>query len=323
VTTPVRALVLVGLVVLVALMWLASFANERLETVASGIAALAPRRFESLSVVAAGTGGTYENHLRLGPAIAVGFGETLVLVDAGRGTAQALRRAGIPVEQPTALLLTSLLPENVLGLDDWLWGVTLAGDGEARRILGPPGTRALVEALLAAHRAGAQVGAAAFGVAPEPALEVVEADDGFETALGELTLSAKAQRGGPLPALAWRIEVGGRSAVVSGAGFDPEALVDAARGADLWVHEALVGASLEQALAAGGADAEPLAREAALHTRLEDAGALAARAGARRLALVRLRPPPVYAFEYRRQVAASYSGPVAIPDDGETLEVAP
>jgi len=319
VSTHVRALVLVGLIALVGLMWIVSFANERLETVASGIAALAPRRFESLTVVAAGTGGSYENHLRLGPVIAVGLGDTLVLVDAGRGTAQALRRATIPVEQPSALLLTSLLPENVLGLDDWLWGVTLAGDGTRRQVIGPPGTRALVDGLRAAHRAGMSAGASAFGVPPEAPLEAIEAGDGFESTLGGLTLRATEQRGGPLPALVWRIEAGGRSAVISGAGFDEEALVEAARGADVWVHEALYGASLDQALAAGGSAAEPLAREAALHTRLEEIGALATRAAVRQLALVRLRPPPVYALEYRRLVGASFPGPVSVPDDGDEI----
>jgi ribonuclease BN (tRNA processing enzyme) len=323
VSTQIRTGVLLALVVLLGAMWALSFASKRLEKVASGVAALPPRRFESLAVVAAGTGGTYENHLRLGPAIAVGLGDTLVLVDAGRGAAQALRRAGIPVEQPAALLLTSLLPENVLGLDDWLWGVALAGDGAARQVIGPPGTRALVEGLRAAHRAGAGAEAAAFGVEAEPPLELVEAGDGFERSVGSLSLRAKTQQGGPLPALAWRIEGGGRSVAVSGVGFDPESLVEAARGSDLWVHDALYGASLDQALAAAGASGEALAREAALHTRLEDVGALAARAGARRLALVRLRPPPVYALEYRRLVSASFGGAVLVPEDGETIELRP
>lgn len=318
-TTQLRAVLLIGLAVLVALMWSVHFANRRLETVASGIAALEPRSFASLTVVAAGTGGRYENHLRLGPVIAVGLGETVVLVDAGRACAEALRRAKIPVEQPAALLLTSLLPENTLGVDDWLWGVALAGGGEARKVIGPPGTRALVEGLRAAHRSGARADAALSGVEAEPALEIVEAGDGFATELGGLSLRAMEQRGGPLPALAWRIEGGGRSAVVSGVGFDAEALVEAARGADLWVHEAVYGASLDQAVSAGGESAEGLAREAALHTRLEDVGELASRAGAKRLALVRLRPPPVYARQYRSLVAERFSGGVSVPEDGDEI----
>jgi ribonuclease BN (tRNA processing enzyme) len=317
VSTGARAVLLGVLVVLAAAIWASSFASKRLERVASGVAALAPRRFETLTVVAAGTGGSHENHLRLGPCVAVGLGQTVLLVDAGRGTAQALRRASIPVEQPAAVLLTSLLPENTLGLDDWLWGVARAGGG-ARAVIGPPGTRALVEGLRGAHREGARAAAAAFGVEPEPRVEVLEVAGGFSRAFEGLAVSSRLQRG-PFAALAWRIEGGGRSAAVSGAGFDADALVENARGADAWVHEALNGASLDDAVRSGIEGADALVREAALHTRLEDVGALAARAGARRLVLVRLRPPPVWALQYARAVAPSFRGPVDVPEDGDEI----
>jgi ribonuclease BN (tRNA processing enzyme) len=320
VSTRARALLLVGMLSVLAVMWALSFASKRLERVAAGVMPLEPRRFERLTAVAAGTGGTQENHLRLGPCLVVGLGEELLLVDAGRAAAEALRRAGIPVAQPAALLLTSLLPENTLGLDDWLWGVTLAGGGP-RRVIGPAGTRELVLGLRAARRAGTQAGAASFGVEAEPPLEVEEAGAGFETRVGALALRASEQRGGPLPTLVWRIEGGGISVVASSAGFDPEALVGAARGADLWVHDALHGASLDEAVAAGGTNAEALAREGALHTRLEDVGGLATRAGVRRLALMRLRPPPVWDFQYVRIVAPSYLGEVLFPEDGDEIRL--
>ncbi|HVH04894.1 MAG TPA: hypothetical protein VNE71_02710, partial [Myxococcota bacterium] len=88
----------------------------------------------------------------------------------------------------------------------------------------------------------------------------------------------------------------------------------------LWVHAAIHGASLDQAVAAGLPGAAALASEGALHTRLEDVGALATRAGARRIALVRLRPPPVWAVQYKRVVAPTYVGPVAIPEDAEVVK---
>lgn len=316
-STNTRALVLAALVVVIGAMWALSFGSKRLERVASGIAALAPRHFETLTLVAAGSGGTYENHLRLGPCLVVGLGDTLVAIDAGRATAQALRRAQIPVEQPV-LLLTSLLPENTLGLDDWIWGATLAGAARLR-IFGPAGTRALADGIVSARAATARAGAAAFGLTGDPEIDVVEAEHGFTAEIGPLALRATALNGGPLPALAWRVEGGGRSVVVSGAGFDPDALVDAAQGADLWAHEVLQGASLDRAIAADPARGESLAREGALHTRLEEVGALAARAGAKKLALVRLRPPPVYGFTYRRLVAETFRGQVFLPEDGEEI----
>jgi ribonuclease Z len=309
-----------ALLLLVGAMWALSIASKRLESVAAGVAPLEPRRFERLTVITAGTGGTFENHLRLGPTVAVGLGDTLVLVDAGRGTAQALRRARVAVAQPRVLLLTSLLPENVVGIDDWWAGAALGElPGEPLRVIGPAGTRGLVTGLRAAHAPSVAAEAASFGRGGPPALDGIEAGEGFSLALGPLAVRAFAQRGGPLPALAWRLEGGGAEAVVSSAGWDPEALVAAAAGADLWVHEALYGASLQAAIDAQPVGTEPLAREGALHTRLEDVGALAARAGVRRLALLRLRPPPVYDFQYRRIVARSFRGPVGIAADGDVL----
>ena len=314
----IRAWVFVVLLVLVAAMWGLSFASKRLESVAAGVAPLEARRFDRLSVVTAGTGGTFENHLRLGPTVAVGLDRTVVLVDAGRGTAQALRRAEIPVAQPRVLLLTSLLPENVLGIDDW-WAGADAEAGDAVRVVGPPGTRALVEGLRAAHAAGVAAEAASFGRSAPPALDAVEAGDGFALELGPLALRATALRGGPVAALAWRVEGGAAAAVVSSAGWDPDGLVAAATGAGVWVHEALYGASLQGALDAKVDGADALAREAALHTRLEDVGELAARAGVRRLALVRLRPPPVYDFQYQRVVGRTFRGAVDVAADGDVL----
>jgi ribonuclease BN (tRNA processing enzyme) len=62
-----------------------------------------------------------------------------------------------------------------------------------------------------------------------------------------------------------------------------------------------------------------LIREAALHTSIEDVGALATRARAKQLALIRMRPPPFYDFQVRSIVGQTYEGEIFIPEDGESL----
>ena len=128
----IRLLLFLAAVVAVSVVWLFSCVSKRFEEVAAGALPLEPRSFRSLTVVTAGTGGTFENHRRLGPAVVVARGERMLLVDAGRAVAQALRAAEIPVQQPEAVLLTSLLPENTLGLDDLLVGRALAAGAPAR-----------------------------------------------------------------------------------------------------------------------------------------------------------------------------------------------
>lgn len=314
-------LILMLLFVAIALVtWLEHCAETRYRRIAAGVEALPERHFDELAVVAVGTGGSYENHDRFGPCIAVGFGGRIALVDAGRAVAEGLRAAGIPVAQPDTVLLTNLLPENTVGLDDLLLTGWLGPRTRPLRVIGPPGTATLVQSLRDAHHAGIEAQAHALGLAPEgAALEAVEIEGGWSESWDGLTMRAGALPGGPLPALAYRFEAGGRSAVVAGTGWAPKSLVDFARGADLLVHEALHVASMEAVIEAGVDDPEFLRREKALHTSLADVGGLAQRAGVGKLVLVRLRPPPLFARQFESRVAEDFAGQVVIAEDGAEI----
>jgi ribonuclease Z len=268
--------------------------------------------------VTLGTGGAHADQNRRGPAIAVASGREIVLVDAGRGVAESLRAARIPIAQPFAVLLTSLLPENTVGLDDLLAEAWLAGRSEPLRLFGPPGTAALARNLDAALRPAAQAWQAAQRSAAVPVgFEVEEVSDGFALERSGLTLRAGALPGGPVPALAWRVEWRGLAAVVSGAGWAPDALAEFARGAQLLVSEAAFLPTPEQAREMGiEEDPEQLRREAALHTGIDAVGEIARRAGAKTLVLVRLRPPPVYDLQVTSVVDDRFEGRVIVAEDG-------
>ena len=315
-----RVLLLVVLVFAAIFAVATTWLGRRMNEVSEGSRALEPRSFEGLTLVFVGTGGSYPNHLRRGPALALAAGGDVVLVDAGRGVAEGLRAARIPLAQPRAVYLTSLLPENSLGLDDLLLSGWLEPRRAPLRVVGPPGTRALVEGLEAAHRQGARAQGEAFGLPAEGGrAQVVEMAGGASAEEGALRVQAAALEGGPVPALAYRFEAGGRSAVLGGLAWGGDALVELARGAGILVHEAWFAESVELAIAAGADDPERLRREAALRTPLPEAGARARRAGARTLALVRLRPPPLFAFQASRAAAAAYAGEILVPEDGDEV----
>jgi len=316
----VYALVAVVLVV----SWLGAFVIWRAAEVGENVAPLEERSFEELTVVAVGTGTERENPARLGPSTGVALGETLLLVDAGRGVAEALRGAGVPPAQVRTVLLTSLLPENTLGLDDlWLTGWR-AGREEPLRVVGPAGTEALVSGLRRAHGPAAEALGEALGLPPEGGrIRASEAGDGTELEEGPLRARAGALPGGPGPVLAWRLEPaeGGRSVVVAGPGSGAEALARFARGAHALVHEAVYVPDPATAEEAGVlVDPERLEREAALHTTLEEVGPLARRAGVEHLILIRLRPPPMFGFQVSGVVGEDFGGRISVPDDGDELE---
>jgi ribonuclease Z len=321
VNTQARVALLGFLAAVVVAMWVFAFLSKHFEKVAAGVAALPPAAYERLTLLALGTGGTFENHWRRGPALAVGLEEDVVLIDAGRGVSEALRAAAVPVEQPRVLLLTSLAAENVLGLPDlWLTG-WLRGREAPLAVFGPPGTQALVDGLVRALAAQADAQGKAWSL-PEAGrgIEVHELATAGELTQGALAVHAELLPGGPLPALAWRIEGGGFRIAITLGSADADALVKAADGATFWVSEAVYGAALERARESGSAGIDVLLREAAAHPRLEAIGALAVRAGVHSVVLVRLRPPPPFAWQYRRVVEeGGFRGRVHVPEDADQL----
>ena len=316
-----RVLVLLVVLAVVAASWGLTCAAWRADRVAAGVVPLDPRSFDALTLVFLGTGGAHENPARRGPSVAVARGARVALVDAGRGVAEGLRAARIPTRQPDRVYLSSLLPENAAGLDDLLAAGWLDGRSAPLRVVGPPGTRALAAGLEAAHAAGLDAEAAALALPREGArLDALEVGSGFAEERDGLLVRAAELPGGPLPALAWRFEADGRSAVVAGAGFAPDALLELARGADLLVHEAVDVPSPEVAAQAGlDVSPEALERQARLYASPGAAARLAERARVAALALVRLRPPPVFALQLTSRVDDHYAGRVLVPDDGDEL----
>ncbi len=314
-----RGIFLLVLSLIVGVTWVFAVVTKRFERVLSGVVELESRSFETLTVITVGTGGTFENQWRLGPSTAVAKGDQVLLVDAGRGIAGALRSAEIPVRQPNTILLTSLMPENTVGLDDLILSGWITPRPEPLRVMGPRGTRAALEGLLRADRAGIEAMASEWR-GPRESAEVLELEDGAEFEVGELAVRVASLPGGAFPALAYRIEADQRSVVLASVGFAPESLVAFARGADLLVHEAVYGASLAASLEEIGAErADLLRKEAEIHPKLESIGALAQEMGVATLVLTRLRPPPVYDFQYRNIVGENFDGRVVIPEDGDEI----
>jgi hypothetical protein len=234
-------LLFLGLIIgILILAWVGAGVLWRAAEMAEIVAPLDRRTAAELEVVALGTGNEYENPERLGPSTAIVHGETVVLVDAGRGVARGPAQredpgrpaGGRPADEPAAAEHAGPRRSRL----DTGW---LSGRSTALRVVGPTGTRALVDGLDAAHAPGRD----ALGVSLELPAEggrfvVVEVGDGHAEELGALRLEARELPGGPLPTLAWRFTAGEHRVVVSGSGWGREALTRFAANADVLVHEA-------------------------------------------------------------------------------------
>lgn len=319
-----RLLLFVFVLAIAALAVTTTWLANRMSDTAKGTSVFEPRSFEGVGLIIVGSGGSYANHLRRGPTLLLGSGTHAVLVDAGRGVAEGLRTLEIPLAQPGAVYLTSLLPENHVGLDDLLTAGWIAGRREPLRVIGPRGTAALVEGLRKAWDAGVRGQADGFGLPLAGAeVRVTELAGGERFTDGPLAVRATTLSDGPVPALAYRFEQKRVSIVVGGVAWDGEALVELARGAQVLVHEAFFDEAVEMAIEAGALEPERLRREAAFRTPLVTAGERARQAGVGSLVLVRLRPPPLFGFQARSAAGEAFRGSILVPDDGDELTFTP
>jgi ribonuclease Z len=290
---------------------------------------------DGLHVAFCGAGSPFPDPTRSGPCIAVIAGRTLVVVDAGTGGARNLQRMGIRAGGVAAVLLTHFHSDHIDGLGElalqrWIG----ASHTEPLPVYGPPGVDAVVAGFNQAYRADAGYRTAHHGehIAPPAGagmrampftppetgqLEVWNADG--------LRITAFPVAHTPVhPAVGYRFEYGGRAIVISGDTRRAVAVTEAARSADLLLHEALdanlVGRLTDAAEAAGRPELAKITRDIVdYHTSPGEAAAIAAEAEVKGLVLYHVVPPllvPGAETAFLRGVPDVFHGTVMVARDG-------
>ena len=192
-----------------------------------------------MDITLLGTGSPMVDPNRAGPSTLTRAGEQIFLVDCGRGVLMRAAAAGVGAAGITALLLTHLHSDHITDLSDVIttrWITTIGPN--PLPIIGPPGTKQVVEATLAAlapdisYRIGHHA-----DITEPPRLEVYEYTEGqvWDSAGVRITAAPTDHR--PVePTLAFRITHDGASVVLAGDTVPCETLDELARGADMLVH---------------------------------------------------------------------------------------
>ena len=296
----------------------------------------------NLHVILCGTGSPLADAGRAGPCTAILGAGHFVLVDAGPGSQRALGLLRLPRARLEAILVTHFHSDHIGEIGEARLQSWVAGRRAPLVIHGPPGVEEVVAGFerayapdtryrIAHHGAEAMPPDAGRALArpvelpgPEEEALVFEADG--------LRILAFAVDHAPVgPAYGYRIELGGRSVVLSGDTKKSANLVRHARGADLLVHEALAARMLEPVT--GYARRQGLTRWAKLtsdvvtyHTTPVEAAEVAREAGVRVLALTHVVPPLPNALARRmflRGVAEAWDGEVVLGSDGLHFTLAP
>lgn len=213
---------------------------------------------------------------RFGPSTLVEAGNDKFIFDAGRGAMQRLNQLKIPFADITGMFLTHQHSDHVVGFTD-LWLTGWIGRPWGKRsvplqVWGPEGTAQMMKHLPLAFAVDLRVRGKNYP--PEGArLAAREITEGvvFEKAGIKVTAFEVDHGGEDLPAFGYRIDYGGRSAVLSGDTTFNENLIRHSLGADLLVHEVTAAAG------SAAENAEQLKRISKNHTTPEQAGEVFAR----------------------------------------------
>ena len=286
-------------------------------------------------------GGPIADPERSQPANALRAGDATYLVDVGDGTVEQLAKAGLPLASVRAVLLSHLHFDHTAGLFAVL-GLRWQTNVDAPlTIYGPPGTRALVDSLVAAMEPTTRSGYGMPGAPARPAgtgITVVEIRDGAHFDLGRVKVSAVKNSHYSFPpgsaedsafeSLALRFDMPDRSIVYTGDTGPSAAVEKLAQGADLLVSEMI---DVDRTMAdvrrtTPGADPRANAGiEAHLrahHLAPEDVGKLAEAAHVKAVVVTHFVAPRADAgtlLGFLARIRDHFSGPAVIARDLESF----
>jgi len=269
-----------------------------------------------MDFVLLGTGCPICDPLRLGPSNLVRHGEHAFLVDCGSGVTQQLVQAGTPGRDIEALLLTHLHSDHTVDLLQLIMSSWHQARPKPQRIYGPKGTKRFVDGLMAFWQPEFEQRIAHERRPSTVALqvEVEEIEDGEIIRHDDMVVRAVRVEHSPIRnAFGFVFEADGRKLAFSGDTAYCPALIEAAREADVLVHECFIHREMENI--PGVRTREGTDAVASYHTLSSEVGKVAREAGAKCLVLNHFVPTRFDRAALLAEVRRDYGGPIVIGED--------
>jgi len=265
---------------------------------------------------------------RFGPSTLVEAGDQKFLIDAGRGVPIRLRQIKVPMGKIDVLFLTHYHSDHTSGIPDlWLTGWLPAPYAQRKtpfHVIGPTGAKALMENLEKAYALDIKIRIEDEKLPPEGiAVKVDEFDkEGVVYEQSGVKVTAfEVNHGDAIkPAVGYRIDYKGRSAVISGDTRYNENIIKYGTGADLLIHEvAMARPALMQIPA--------IQRIIAHHTTPKEAGMVFSKAKPKLAVYTHIvllsndQVPEPTLDNLVAETRQTYSGPLEVGEDLTSLEV--
>jgi ribonuclease Z len=276
-----------------------------------------------MDITLLGTGCPICDARRFGPANLVRAAGGAFLVDCGSGVTQRLMAAGSRGADLDAVLLTHLHSDHIVDFYQLVVSSWHQGRPRPQRVFGPPGTKRFVEGTMELWRPELELRIAHERRPSTEALkiDVTEIGPGEVLRHGDLVVAAVAVEHQPVTAAyGFVFDAGNRRIAISGDTRPCPALIAAARGADVLVHEVMI--HREMIARPGLRSTETIDRVASYHTLSDQVGKIAAQAKARVLALTHFVPVRFDQAALLTEVRRDYAGPIVIGEDLMRIDAA-
>ena len=275
---------------------------------------------QTIKVTLLGTGNPRPVMNRFGPSILVEAGAEKLLFDCGRGSTQRLYQLKVELSDVTALFLTHLHSDHVVGITDfWLTGWVM-GRKSPLRVWGPAGTKEMTAHLAEAFAFDIRTRRDLDEQLPGNGVVMVakDVDEGVVYESNGVKVTAFAvDHGAVKPALGYRVDFGGHSVVLSGDTRYSENLIRFAQGTDVLIHEVIDVEAYQKS----GTHFTPEQREKVIshHTTPEQAGTVFSKVKPKLAVYSHIVPPEVPTLV--EQTRKTYSGPLEVGADLMQIEI--
>ncbi len=288
---------------------------------------------KSVYVTLGTNSGPIPNPRRAEPSNFLQYGGQNILVDAGDAASWQLVKAGVDISKVQTVIISHLHFDHTSGLYAFLSLRYQALVTDPVTIYGPPGTKRVVDALIAGMAPNDETPSALWSwmkTAPEKIYTVVEIGDGAKFSVGEVKVTAAenshygfapgSEEAKKYVSLSYRFDMPDRSIVFTGDTGPSAAVEKLAANADLLVSEIM-----DPDIALARIEAKryvPFFVEGSIKTHFSkehlsptEVGLLASRAHVKALVLTHDALPDEAIPQAGKEIAANYKGPVTFAKD--------